>query len=107
MGALMFRGLFLLRSGAHSVSKAQVDPSARPDCYRHFLARYKTPLLAKVSWGVGGSLQALSQADALRAQRWGWHGPVVFWSVLFPRETRFPGVSLGWPPKLIALVMEL
>ncbi|XP_044090033.1 WD repeat-containing protein 90 isoform X4 [Neovison vison] len=34
-------------SSAHSVSKAQVDPSARPDCYRHFLARYKTPLLAK------------------------------------------------------------
>lgn len=43
----MFRGLFLPRSGAHSVSKAQVHPSARPDCYRHFLARYKTPLLAK------------------------------------------------------------
>ncbi|XP_059010020.1 WD repeat-containing protein 90-like isoform X4 [Mustela lutreola] len=34
-------------SSAHSVSKAQVHPSARPDCYRHFLARYKTPLLAK------------------------------------------------------------
>lgn len=53
MGALMFRGLFLPRSGAHSVSKAQVHPSARPDCYRHFLARYKTPLLAKVSSGGG------------------------------------------------------
>ncbi|XP_047569203.1 WD repeat-containing protein 90 isoform X2 [Lutra lutra] len=34
-------------SSARSVRKAQVHPSARPDCYRHFLVRYKTPLLAK------------------------------------------------------------
>ncbi|XP_045849111.1 WD repeat-containing protein 90 isoform X2 [Meles meles] len=34
-------------SSARSVRKAQVRPSARPDCYRHFLARYKSPLPAK------------------------------------------------------------
>ncbi|XP_045639837.1 WD repeat-containing protein 90 isoform X5 [Ursus americanus] len=34
-------------SSARSIREAQVHPSARPDCYRHFLARYKTSPLAK------------------------------------------------------------
>ncbi|XP_025733706.1 WD repeat-containing protein 90 isoform X1 [Callorhinus ursinus] len=34
-------------SSARSVGRAQVHPSPRPDCYRHFLARHKTSLLAR------------------------------------------------------------
>ncbi|XP_030878405.1 WD repeat-containing protein 90 isoform X4 [Leptonychotes weddellii] len=37
-------------SSARSIGRAQVHPSARPDCYRHFLARHKTsPLVRSAS----------------------------------------------------------
>ncbi|XP_041603011.1 WD repeat-containing protein 90 isoform X3 [Vulpes lagopus] len=44
---------------AWGTRKAQVRPSARPDCYRHFVARYKTSSLPKSASVSRGSAERL------------------------------------------------
>ncbi|XP_072610327.1 WD repeat-containing protein 90 isoform X8 [Vulpes vulpes] len=44
---------------ARGTRKAQVRPSARPDCYRHFVARYKTSSLPKSASVSRGSAERL------------------------------------------------
>nr|XP_055195775.1 WD repeat-containing protein 90 isoform X9 [Nyctereutes procyonoides] len=45
--------------GARGTRKAQVHPSARPDCYKHFMARYKTSSLPKSASISRGSAERL------------------------------------------------
>nr|XP_055195769.1 WD repeat-containing protein 90 isoform X3 [Nyctereutes procyonoides] len=44
---------------ARGTRKAQVHPSARPDCYKHFMARYKTSSLPKSASISRGSAERL------------------------------------------------
>ncbi|KAF0881208.1 WDR90 protein, partial [Crocuta crocuta] len=44
---------------ARSTSAAQARPPARPDCYRHFVARYKSPLLVKSTSVPGARTERL------------------------------------------------
>lgn len=38
--------------GTWSIRRASAQPAARPDSYKHFTARYKSSLTAKVGWGA-------------------------------------------------------
>ncbi|XP_044771184.1 WD repeat-containing protein 90 [Neomonachus schauinslandi] len=51
--------MLVKEASARSIGRAQVHPSARPDCYRHFLARHKTSPLVRSASVSDASVECL------------------------------------------------